>query len=240
MKFKFLKAVAAGLILSASCFVSVATAGLITYNGYTLDEDTNIVTGNALEWLQWDETVGQSVNEALGIYSVDGWRLASNNNMSALFNSFFPEISWDDDENTSQEPDVSLPWDSSEDSQYSHLIELFGKTSPNAVEYTQYPLDPFLESCGIFGLDADQDGYINVACAYDDYTWFDDLIDGPENESSWVSMLGDEEASQYTRDTHYSEGGIVLVRSVSVPEPSTLAIFALGMIGLASRRFKKQ
>jgi hypothetical protein len=26
----------------------------------------------------------------------------------------------------------------------------------------------------------------------------------------------------------------------SVPEPSTLAIFALGMIGLASRRFKKQ
>jgi hypothetical protein len=25
-----------------------------------------------------------------------------------------------------------------------------------------------------------------------------------------------------------------------VPEPSTLAIFALGIIGLASRRFKKQ
>jgi hypothetical protein len=28
--------------------------------------------------------------------------------------------------------------------------------------------------------------------------------------------------------------------SVSVPEPSTLAIFALGLMGLASRRFKKQ
>jgi hypothetical protein len=28
--------------------------------------------------------------------------------------------------------------------------------------------------------------------------------------------------------------------NVDVPEPSTLAIFALGMIGLASRRFKKQ
>jgi len=28
--------------------------------------------------------------------------------------------------------------------------------------------------------------------------------------------------------------------SVDVPEPSTLAIFALGMMGLASRRFKKQ
>ena len=29
-------------------------------------------------------------------------------------------------------------------------------------------------------------------------------------------------------------------KSASVPEPSTLAIFALGIIGLASRRFKKQ
>lgn len=35
--------------------------------------------------------------------------------------------------------------------------------------------------------------------------------------------------------------GVALVRdSVQVPEPSTFAIFALGMIGLVSRRFKKQ
>jgi hypothetical protein len=35
--------------------------------------------------------------------------------------------------------------------------------------------------------------------------------------------------------------GLVLIKNqVDVPEPSTLAIFALGMIGLASRRFKKQ
>ena len=32
----------------------------------------------------------------------------------------------------------------------------------------------------------------------------------------------------------------VQYKSTNVPEPSTLAIFALGMIGLASRRFKKQ
>ena len=32
----------------------------------------------------------------------------------------------------------------------------------------------------------------------------------------------------------------ILAEGVSVPEPSTLAIFVLGMIGLASRRFKKQ
>lgn len=35
--------------------------------------------------------------------------------------------------------------------------------------------------------------------------------------------------------------GIYIVRdATSVPEPSTLAIFALGVMGLASRRFKKQ
>ena len=33
--------------------------------------------------------------------------------------------------------------------------------------------------------------------------------------------------------------GLTLENTTSVPEPSTLAIFALGMIGLASRRFKK-
>jgi len=35
--------------------------------------------------------------------------------------------------------------------------------------------------------------------------------------------------------------GVALVRNtIQVPEPATLAIFALGIIGLASRRFKKQ
>ncbi len=39
----------------------------------------------------------------------------------------------------------------------------------------------------------------------------------------------------------YGHGSLTIEKlSVDVPEPSTLAIFALGMIGLASRRFKKQ
>jgi hypothetical protein len=35
-------------------------------------------------------------------------------------------------------------------------------------------------------------------------------------------------------------GSVHTVRSIKVPEPSTLAIIAFGMIGLVSRRFKKQ
>ena len=36
-----------------------------------------------------------------------------------------------------------------------------------------------------------------------------------------------------------TSGGSILNPGISVPEPSTLAIFALGIMGLASRRFKK-
>jgi len=51
----------------------------------------------------------------------------------------------------------------------------------------------------------------------------------------------------YFVDVGYNQSSLVphvkstfVYNSVDVPEPSTLAIFALGMIALASRRFKKQ
>jgi fibro-slime domain-containing protein len=49
--------------------------------------------------------------------------------------------------------------------------------------------------------------------------------------------------SFFFAERHYSQSNVEIVASigspVDVPEPSTLAIFALGLIGLASRRFKK-
>ncbi len=44
----------------------------------------------------------------------------------------------------------------------------------------------------------------------------------------------------YTNDSGIGGWGVYMVKNVDVPEPSTLAIFALGIMGLASRRFKKQ
>jgi len=41
-------------------------------------------------------------------------------------------------------------------------------------------------------------------------------------------------------DSSYGTSTGVSFSTINVPEPSTFAIFALGMIGLASRRFKKQ
>ncbi|MER2491115.1 PEP-CTERM sorting domain-containing protein [Catenovulum sediminis] len=45
--------------------------------------------------------------------------------------------------------------------------------------------------------------------------------------------------STFPNNLAFFHTGSLLVRAVNVPEPSTIAIFALGMIGLASRRFKK-
>jgi len=52
----------------------------------------------------------------------------------------------------------------------------------------------------------------------------------------WNSSYG----TYLTANTQLFGGMIMIKDATDVPEPSTLAIFALGIIGLASRRFKKQ
>ena len=61
-----------------------------------------------------------------------------------------------------------------------------------------------------------------------DYTFYFGVVNALDNALSstlWIDGVS---------------GSGSLNTGTSVPEPSTLAIFALGMIGLASRRFKKQ
>jgi hypothetical protein len=56
--------------------------------------------------------------------------------------------------------------------------------------------------------------------------------------NAWVNLTSVKFIANGTSNRAYWDN--IEVNRVSVPEPSTLAIFALGMIGLASRRFKKQ
>jgi len=64
------------------------------------------------------------------------------------------------------------------------------------------------------------------------------------NNTSWDTITSaSAHSGQGFRDANASDTeaqGFQLYRAISVPEPTTLAIFALGMIGLASRRIKKQ
>jgi hypothetical protein len=56
--------------------------------------------------------------------------------------------------------------------------------------------------------------------------------------SSFLNVYKGYNLAIVSGDTAFSDYGIALVREV--PEPTTLAIFALGIIGLASRRYKQQ
>jgi len=222
------------LFFVCSCF-NIAQAGLIKFQGYTLDEEKNIVSGYGMDWLQWDETLGLSVDEGIREYSVKGWRLASNIEMAALFNQFFimRRFIWDEKESTNQR--IYNSFDTLEDVKLDNekqFVTLFGNTYKD-FDGSIGSRDPLEFSAAFFGNDLNNDTLYNHAAVWDDY------IQGSGNLSygGYTELMGDSNMSSEKVENM----GVALVRdSIEVPEPSTLAIFALGMIGLATRRFKKQ
>lgn len=206
----------AGLTLSVS-----VGATTVSYNGYALDTTTNIVTGGGLEWLQWDETLGQSASEALASYAADGWRLASNTEMAALLNSFSFGIVIDTDEATLQS--IELP-----DTEYSfgaanQFIDLFGDTF--LAGGGQFDLgDPYEETRAIFGEDGDADNSINFIQVWDEYTFIG---------SSVQPGLIEVSADTYGINSSNPNIGVALVRVSAVPIPATLWLFGSALLGLA-------
>jgi hypothetical protein len=68
MKFKFLKIIGIGFILSVS---TLANATLIDNGDYSTD------TESGLDWLDWTETIDMSQAEALDEFGGAGWRIAT-------------------------------------------------------------------------------------------------------------------------------------------------------------------
>ena len=95
MSFKSISLAVATFALSANAY-----SATVSYSGYSLDTNTNIITDGDIEWLRWDQTIGMSIDQALSAYSADGWRVASNIEVATLFNSFAlqPSITFDTDE----------------------------------------------------------------------------------------------------------------------------------------------
>jgi len=198
------------VLLAALLFsgFGTANAAVVSYHGYTLDTDTNIVTGGGLEWLQWDETLGQSVNSALGNYAGAGWRVATNTEMADLLNAFSFGMVFDGIENTKQSLGV-------EDEGYkaAEFIELFGETQLSNNKRSQ----------ASYGTDLNNNGFIN-------HTYIEQWT---SINRLFVADYGDDGPYVYfTADQPRANAGVALVRLTGVPVPAAVWLFGSALAGL--------
>jgi hypothetical protein len=89
--------------------------------------------------------------------------------------------------------------------------------------------------------------YQTAANGYLYFNQYDDAMTSgltsgnPASTSGYTNMYYiDVQGNAHQTQILFAQGQVSTHAYLDVPEPSTLAIFALGMIGLASRRFKKQ
>lgn len=211
MKSKFLKYV----LLSTACtFGSFANAGLIVDTA----DDSFIDASTGLEWMDFGINNHLSYNGVVAQLptTYSEWRLATESEVVDLWhNAFFG--------------DSAVSRESSTAHEYSSYRALNGRSGASAFadEFSAMSTNMFGFALGWF---ADTTGGLSYAYFQDNNIRFDTDVATVYGRN--ISYSGYEQAQH----PYYST---LLVRS-SVPEPSTLAIFALGMIGLASRRFKKK
>ncbi len=241
------------VVAAALTLISVgANATVISRFGYTHDDTTDLVVGGGLEWLQWDRTAGLSIQDATNILDTiegGGWSIASNVQMSGLFNSYFPAVmpgqaptddtylvtytganvgtdwAWDQDEDTWQHArtGVTVGYDGPDEADVK-FINMFGNMFTNSnFKYIE----------AIFGHDLDGDGMYNSAWVQDDFYG--------NHSGSWqegiVAMYG----NAHWVGAGFSLAGVALVREAFlVPEPSIIALFGLGLVGLGFARRRRQ
>ena len=256
MKFKFLKAALASLIMSVSL---LANAGLM-HNGYEVGNDGtyDTVFGNGEEFLNLDNTLGMSIDDALSTFGNQGWVLASTDQGSDLIQNFLGAIDWDKNEETHQFA-TQIGLDSNYDKGISKFFSMFGgNTLNNFIAGPYYDSTSYVYSDNsnilnaLYGSDSNGNGlYERIqlrdasrykSCSHSNF--YGRRCGEYRETDARADLFSD---SGWQSNQSHNKFAVLLTRSHTftkdakqVPEPSALAIFALGMVGLASRRFKKQ
>lgn len=242
MKRSFWRLLSVTSLLSASQF---ANASLINVNGYSLNTETNIVSDGTLEWLQWDETKGLSIEAALDKHT--GWGLATNNQMANLFNNFFTGMTWESIE-TGMDYEFHRENSFDDVAIYNSFLDLFGyrliSTDEDNAEYTQIYENSRRGISSYYGSDEDGDGFYKAASVRDWSYSTKYLKDTDEMRYVYTPANATLHQDRYSPTDNYETFGVALVRTTSVTdstevsEPTTALIFALGIFGMLARKFK--
>ncbi|MGK0235249.1 MAG: hypothetical protein ACI9EK_001782 [Psychroserpens sp.] len=227
MKCKFTNYVLVGLLFIFIIPVNDANAGLIndTNNNSFIDQNTG------LEWMDFGVNNGMSYNDvtlqllAGGDYY--GWKLANKSQVYEMWANAFLGLGA-----SSEFPDGN------------GLGQLFVYDGADEIDSV------FTHIFNVMGFNTN----IDLASVYDrrySSAWFPGT-EGlsyvewrQQSDTSGISQFGDMAALRDYQDYSSSSDeedikrGTMLIRVTDVPEPSTLAIFLLGIVGVASRRFKK-
>ncbi len=218
------KFIAAIVLVFATSQIDAAT---INFAGYTYNDATNVVVGGGLEWLRWTETDGQSINQALTTYGPQGWQIASNAQMAALFNAFkftnVPIGAFDSDENTHQFFGTGSDGPTTLASDPEPIfVSMFGNTDADFVG-DDNAVDGIERSGAIFGHDLDNDSVYNQAYVIDDYTSF------TGQQVQGIVVLGSEIAQSFWSQP---SSGVGLVRVV--PLPPSVWLLGSALVGIAT------
>ncbi len=257
MKFKIINAALIGIILSVSSFVNagiilIGDAGQYNFD-YSNIESALENAGHSVDIvnLQTNDSVHNALNatqyDQFFLFDVTEYNLLSNNDLSSLTNLHNQHKSIVMD---TQSYNYNA-WNAANDASGKQMLvniadqfSLFGGGVYLGTDHDSWALNAnaMLSSFGMGNITGNISGEI---------TWFDaasPIFNGVDpiswqGSSYGKALTGVHGGQSFTAVAGSSSTAFIsasFVDSTSVPEPSTLAIFALGMIGLASRRFKKQ
>lgn len=232
MKIKVLNGAIAGLILSISCLVNVANAGVIdlvdvdinldsTNQGFTLSTNNYNLT-----WMDFGAYNGTSFSDMNNLINgpLSDWRYATYEESMHLFSVIFSEYL--------VRPEfyhLEVTLDDRSVLQFSNLLTgIIGVNSSTSspASWDANLTNTFTDSIGVITDGTEVFGTM--------------ILSGISECAGYCATGGFIQKSPSIPEGNPTTSYMIVKDTVNVPEPSTLAIFVLGITGLVSRRFKKQ
>lgn len=214
MRFKFFRVAVVGVFIAVSSF---ANATLVNTDYAVIGDGLTVTDTNTnYEWLDLSLTTNITLEAALTTYS--SYNLATRSQFEGLITAAFSEYS--------EFSPTAVPYQldnitAADTAMLTEWRRLFGGTF---VRYTDS-----LISAGFYASALQKSGLESGG-----------VRRGPEPRDGALHVGSKVWDTDSVAALSASNTGYFLVKTADVPEPSSLAILALGMIGLASRRFNKQ